>query len=107
MSNATIEIIDFGGDNQRELETSGDKSCSLHRVECKEFHCESGTLQFMLTTFWNQYRKVNYICMLTTLQLLSLVMAPMHLLPVQCGNTALEYKYRAFTRPKMIILFLA
>ena len=51
----------------------------------------------MLTTFWNQYRKVNYICMLTTLQLLSLVMAPMHLLPVQCGNTALEYKYRAFT----------
>ena len=33
MSNATIEIIDFGGDNQRELETSGDKSCSLHQVE--------------------------------------------------------------------------
>ena len=44
MSNATIEIIDFGRDNQRELETSWDKSCSLHRVECKEFHCESGTL---------------------------------------------------------------
>ena len=36
MSNATIEIIDFGGDNQRELETSGDTSCSLHQVECKE-----------------------------------------------------------------------
>jgi len=33
MSNATIEIIDFGGDNQRELETSGDKSCSLHQIE--------------------------------------------------------------------------
>ena len=30
MSNATIEIIDFGGDNQRELETSGDTLCSLH-----------------------------------------------------------------------------
>ena len=24
---------DFGGDNQRELETSGDKSCSLHQLE--------------------------------------------------------------------------
>ena len=33
MSNATIEIIDFGGDNQRELETSGDRSCPLHQVE--------------------------------------------------------------------------
>ena len=33
VSNATIEIIDFGGVNQRELETSGDKSCSLHQVE--------------------------------------------------------------------------
>ena len=33
MSNATIEIIDFGGDNQRGLETSGDKSCLLHQVE--------------------------------------------------------------------------
>ena len=36
MSNATIEIIAFGGDNQRELETSGDTLCSLHQVECKE-----------------------------------------------------------------------
>ena len=33
MPNATIEIIDFGSDNQRELETSGDKSCSLHQEE--------------------------------------------------------------------------
>ena len=33
MPNATLEIIDFGSDNQRELETSGDKSCSLHQVE--------------------------------------------------------------------------
>ena len=31
-----IEIIDFGGHNQRELETSGDKSFALHQVECKE-----------------------------------------------------------------------
>ena len=36
MSNATIGIITFGGDIQRELETSGDKSCSLHQVKCKE-----------------------------------------------------------------------
>ena len=36
MSNATIEIIAFGGHNQRELETNGDKSCSLHQVECIE-----------------------------------------------------------------------
>ena len=33
MSNAVIEIIEFGGDNQRELETSGDKLCPLHHVE--------------------------------------------------------------------------
>ena len=31
-----LKFIDFGGDNQRELETSGDKSCPLHQVECKE-----------------------------------------------------------------------
>ena len=36
MSNATIEIIALGGDNQRELETSGDKSCSSDQVEWKE-----------------------------------------------------------------------
>ena len=31
MANATV--VDFGGDNQRELETSGDESSSLHQVE--------------------------------------------------------------------------
>ena len=59
------------------------------------------SFQFTLTTFPNQCYKVNYICMLTMLQLLSLVQFKQvdssyrqiagPLLPVQCGNAVLKY----------------
>ena len=52
-----------------------------------------GLFPIYVNDFPQSISQGEFICMLTTLQLLSLVIAPMHLLPVQCGNTALEYTY--------------